>query len=744
MDSICIWKKKRIRKFFWASVVFGILLICLKSASPAYAEGNYYYARLYGKDRYETSYRIAQELFVINNRFDNVVVASGMNYPDALSGCYLANLKEAPMMLVGPNTEANTLAKIRAYAKPGATVYLLGGSGSISKRFEAQVKGAGFKIKRLAMNDRYGTNLKILQECGIQGKDLLVASGLNYPDSLSASAVPKPLLLVGNALTKEQKALLASASVRRIYILGGTGSVSPAVEKELHAYGLPVGRIGGANRFETSYLIAKKFFPQTTDLTLAYGHNFPDGLSAGPLAMCTKSPILLCNSDKPVYQSAHKYLGEAGAYSGYVIGGPTLISKQAADYVFSSRYTIQFRGNGATSGTMEPLDGNYDIQELPANQFVRPGYRFTGWNTQANGYGISFSDRETIIDPPVRMGGSLTLYARWEPTPYYITYILRVGEQNYRNPSSYTIESPTITLLDPKHPNHVFGGWYSDPGYKNRVYSIPHGSTGDITLYAKWMAPIKSFREGDYTCTIQEGYQGHPKIRYAPTTAEDVPSYTLTNPDVAKVLDIRMSDGVMEFDIAGLKPGETDIILKSSVGAEASIRVNVVPKKQTTSGFNSAELNKPVTLSFMKTTFTKLFQTFDLKPSDTSDYYSYYKGEEGNHYVVFEGRVKNTGSFTYRPGNSLAKFIFDDRYYYNAWIYVEEDNYLGSYENVVPFDETRIVITALIPDELLSKYNTLTVQWGFTDNFGTYSSDHYNYVFDWEDCTYRYEWHLIR
>ena len=743
MDLICIWKKKRIRKFFWASVAFGIFLICLKSATPAYAEGNYYYARLYGKDRYETSYRIAQELFVINNRFDNVVVASGMNYPDALSGCYLANLKEAPMMLVGPNTEANTMAKIRAYAKPGATLYLLGGLGSISQRFEAQVKGAGFKIKRLAKNDRYGTNLKILQECGIQGKDLLVASGLNYPDSLSASAVPKPLLLVGNALTKEQKALLASASVRRIYILGGTGSVSPAVEKELHAYGLPVGRIGGANRFETSYLIAKKFFPKTTDLTLAYGHNFPDGLSAGPLAMCTKSPIVLCNSDEPVYQSAHKYLYESGAYKGYVIGGPTLITDKAADCVFSERYKIVFKGNGATSGTMPQMDYKYKKQTLPKNRFARHGYTFISWNTRADGYGMDYYDCATFFKPPVKPEETLILYADWEPITYSITYSLGVGDSRGSNPSNYTIESPTITLSNISYPDYIFAGWYSDSEYVNRVYSIPHGSTGDITLYAKWMAPIKSFREGDYTCTIQEGYQGHPKIRYAPNTAEDVPSYTLTNPDVAKVLDIRMSDGVMEFDIAGLKPGETDIILKSSVGAEASIRVNVVAKKETLDGFTGVSLNQTISLSFVKATFKELYQAYDLKPSNTSNGYSYYPGEDSYHYMVFEGRVKNTGTYAFGPGESMAGFVFDEKYYYEAWVYVEQNNRLSEYNTITPFSEARILIAAKIPDELLSQYKTIRILWGFKDYFGYTNSSQYYPVYDWDECKYKYEWQLI-
>ena len=569
--------KETERKLVLSFLLLGILLlVILVSSSTAYAADNYEYERIYGKDRYETSYRIAQNLYYQKGRFDNVVVASGLNYPDALSGCYLAYLRKAPMLLVGEKTEGETLAKIRAYAKTDATVYLLGGPGSISSRFETRVRSAGFQVKRLALNDRFGTNLKILQECGIQGRDLLVASGLNYPDSLSASAVPKPLLLVGNALTKEQKALLRSAEINRIYILGGTGSVSPAIETELRSYGKPVGRIGGANRFETSYLIAKRFYPKSKYLTLAYGHNYPDGLSAGPLAMSHNGPIVLCNSDEPVYQSAHQYLFESGANEGYVIGGPTLISDIAADYVFSSRFTIQFKGNGATSGTMEKMDCNYEMQFLPKNQFARKGYQFVAWNTRADGSGTVYYDGELLDDPPVKPEKTLTLYAQWKPVTYSITYVLGAGENNRQNPTSYTASSPTITLRDPSHPNHTFGGWYSDKAFKNRVYSIPHGSAGNITLYAKWVAAIKSFRDGDYTCTIAVGYQGHPKINYSPNSATEIPAFRLTNPDVATVRDIRCADGTMELDIVGDKIGQTDIILTTSAGAKATIRVNVV------------------------------------------------------------------------------------------------------------------------------------------------------------------------
>ena len=74
----------------------------------------------------------------------------------------------------------------------------------------------------------------------------------------------------------------------------------------------------------------------------------------------------------------------------------------------------------------------------------------------------------------------------WEPVQYAIRYENTMGAEN-PNPDSYTIVTPTITLLPPAGiPGYYFLGWFDAPEGGTQVTEIPLGSTGDRTLYARW------------------------------------------------------------------------------------------------------------------------------------------------------------------------------------------------------------------------------------------------------------------
>lgn len=156
--------------------------------------------------------------------------------------------------------------------------------------------------------------------------------------------------------------------------------------------------------------------------------------------------------------------------------------------------------------------------------------------------------------------------------------------------------------------------------------------------------------------------------------------------------------------------------------------------------FVDINLNETINTEFMEVTFTKIYTSFDLLPSDTSGVYSYHKGEEGSQYFILDGTIKNTGTFAQGFTNSVAKFIFDDKYIYNAEVYHELDNTsLYTTFSIDPFESTRIVIAQSIPDELLNQYSTVTIQWGLNDNFGYTDDNKYSSVRNLEKCTYLYE-----
>ena len=189
----------------------------------------------------------------------------------------------------------------------------------------------GFNVKRLAGATRYDTNLAILKEVGTNGQEILVCTGKEFADGLSASAVNKPILLVkGSKLSDAQVEFLKGLGRSQFYIVGGENAVSAKMEKALSAYGAVV-RINGATRYVTSANIAKTFFPKSDYVVMAYGVNFPDGLSGGPLAFSLKAPLLLVADGKQA--PAVNYAKAAGVSAGMALGGDKTYSDATADAI---------------------------------------------------------------------------------------------------------------------------------------------------------------------------------------------------------------------------------------------------------------------------------------------------------------------------------------------------------------------------------------------------------------------------
>ena len=153
-------------------------------------------------------------------------------------------------------------------------------------------------------------------------------------------------------------------------------------------------------------------------------------------------------------------------------------------------YSIAFKGNGSTSGSMKTLsDRKYGKSyTLTPNAFKRKDYTFAGWNTKADGSGTAYADKASVENLTAADGGKVALYAQWKRASYSITYVLKGGENSSRNPESYTKVTSTITLKSPTRTGYTFKGWYSDSKYTKRVKTIQKGSTGNKTLYAKWEA----------------------------------------------------------------------------------------------------------------------------------------------------------------------------------------------------------------------------------------------------------------
>lgn len=289
--------------------------------------------RLSGSNRYDTAFCTADALkdALGVQTFDNIVVAYGQNFADALAGSYLATELDAPILLTEDSAHRNVTNYIKENLSANGKVYILGGENSISASFSDGLSTAGISWERLSGSNRYLTNLEILAEAGLNGRTILVCDGNNFADSLSASAANLPILLVGSNLSPDQKDYLSKLTGCSFRIIGGPNSVSESIAEALKAYGT-VDRISGSTREETSAKVAEIFCPDPDTVTLAYSRNFPDGLCGGPLAYQLGAPLILVNSGAESF--AADYVADNEITSGIILGGTSSIPDDVANVVF--------------------------------------------------------------------------------------------------------------------------------------------------------------------------------------------------------------------------------------------------------------------------------------------------------------------------------------------------------------------------------------------------------------------------
>ncbi|MBR7099244.1 MAG: InlB B-repeat-containing protein, partial [Clostridia bacterium] len=152
------------------------------------------------------------------------------------------------------------------------------------------------------------------------------------------------------------------------------------------------------------------------------------------------------------------------------------------------QYTAHWQAN-IYHLTLDAAGGEIDVRELDVafgSSFwittpKRNGYTLGGWK-MADGTDFPASNIWNIAE-------DVTLTAEWIKIDYAISYSLGGVPASNSNPVVYDVETESITLKDLSYPNCTFLGWYSDAAYTNRVTSIPKGSWGPKTLYAKWYIP---------------------------------------------------------------------------------------------------------------------------------------------------------------------------------------------------------------------------------------------------------------
>ncbi len=140
-------------------------------------------------------------------------------------------------------------------------------------------------------------------------------------------------------------------------------------------------------------------------------------------------------------------------------------------------FNLSFKVDGEVYETLV-TDGETSVA-IPENP-SKEGYIFDGWYWDEGVWEKPFT-ANSLLDAPI--SSDMSVYAKFNAIEYDITYNVDGGTHN--NPVSYTIED-SFALQDAEKTDYSFIGWYLDSSWTTKVETISTGTTGDITLYAKF------------------------------------------------------------------------------------------------------------------------------------------------------------------------------------------------------------------------------------------------------------------
>ena len=297
------------------------------------------YKRISGDDRYETSKAFSQE--IPSNSLDTVLLASGLDFPDALAGGVLNNKMNGIVLLVRDSQTVieQQIKEAKRVLKDDGKVVILGGNAAVSKNIESAF-AKEFPIERLGGSTRFQTALKIAEKVNQNPDELVLTYGMDFADALSIvpyateNEIPIMLNTKGNSLQEDVAKYISQKknTLKKVTIIGGTAVVPTSVEKELSKLGVEtVERISGETRFITSLEIAKKLYPETDSIALTNAFSFADALSGSRFAFDHHLPVLLTEKDEVKDEVINHLKGKVNSV--YLYGGKSVVSESIKEQI---------------------------------------------------------------------------------------------------------------------------------------------------------------------------------------------------------------------------------------------------------------------------------------------------------------------------------------------------------------------------------------------------------------------------
>lgn len=299
--------------------------------------------RIQGLDRFKTSRAIAEEI-TSTAILENIVIASGYDFPDGLSGSTLSKKLNAPLLMAGNLSDSKeAIDYISTHLIKNGNVYILGGTGVVSKDTEDILINKGFNVKRVFGQDRFETNNSIINSIApLEGTPVFISNAYGFADALSASSIAAikgyPLLLTQtNEIPNIIKNQLSKIKPSKVYIVGGTGVITSTVETQIKEL-LPLAeiiRLAGVNRYETSMNLYKHFNLDSKNILLVSGRDFPDALCGSQLAAKLNTSMVLCDEDN--LDSQQGEFNKKNIENFYLLGGTGALTSDVEQSISFNR-----------------------------------------------------------------------------------------------------------------------------------------------------------------------------------------------------------------------------------------------------------------------------------------------------------------------------------------------------------------------------------------------------------------------
>jgi len=192
--------------------------------------------RIGGKDRYQTSLEIAKYMYSNSGYIETIAVATGEDFPDALSISSIAACKDMPILLTSKKQLDEDIVDF-IKLKNVTNSYVVGGDKVIGENILSKLPSP----KRLAGANRYETNIETLKEFSdnLNYDTVYVATGYDFPDALSSSSLAaktnSPVVLTTNSPYNITNNYILSNfnNIKNVVAIGGVNAVPDSTLKML-------------------------------------------------------------------------------------------------------------------------------------------------------------------------------------------------------------------------------------------------------------------------------------------------------------------------------------------------------------------------------------------------------------------------------------------------------------------------------------------------------------------------------